>query len=174
MFSFSSQKGGHRSISKNGILRSVIAVGVFVPIGMGLTSFLSYSSTPSLNHRFFLIWPSRLDGLGGSRVENGDYVRFPHQDKETGGKVIYMMKRVGCRAGQALSVVGRDYYCDGGFIGRAKERNTKGEAVSNFVWNGTVPVGNFFAVADHRDSYDSRYYGFVPVEKITNKALPLF
>jgi len=132
---------------------------------------ITVSVTPSLGERVFALnrWPDV------QTLKIGDVVRFPFTDAVTGGQTVHFLKRVGCLPGQHLLVdQNKDYYCDGKYLGRAKGHNLKGEPVSNFVYDGPVPQSMFFAVASHKDSYDSRYYGFVDLRRITEKAYPLF
>lgn len=87
------------------------------------------------------------------------------------GRVI---KRVSCVPGERLETRGRDYYCNGMFLGRAKEVGRKGQKLDNFAFNGTVPEDRMFVTGDHPDSYDSRYWGFLSKEEVTASANPLF
>jgi conjugal transfer pilin signal peptidase TrbI len=155
---------------RNKIIRSSAAIVLFVSLGCAIPHYLTYSPTPSLGKRFFVMWPSHPEN-----VNRGDYVRYPHKDVVTENKEVFMLKRVGCQSGQSLKVTpDRGYLCDNRWLGRAKEKSIKGEPATNFVWDGVVPTGYFFATGDHKDSYDSRYYGFVPVNIVVAKAAPLF
>lgn len=161
-------------LKKTSLLSRAIAAVAFVSIGLVIPQFLTYSSSPSLGYHLFFMWPGWLVGKPDV-IKKGDLVRFPHQDKITGGKRVHMLKRVACQAGDILTVnADREYYCNGQYLGRAKEKSASGVAVSPFQWSGAVPNGVFFAAADHKDSYDSRYYGFISNEKVENKAWPLF
>ena len=141
-----------------------VAMGGLIP------QFLTYSSTNSLGERFFVMWPV----VGQPHAHPGDYVRFLHADAITEHKSLYMLKRVGCAAGQTLDVTPEGYLCDGKWLGVAKSHSAKGVPVTAFKWSGKVPDGYFFASAPHKDSYDSRYYGFVAESRVTAKAWPLF
>lgn len=150
--------------------RAFFAFLFWVPIGMVIPHFLTFSKSKSMGHAFFVMWPAR-----SSKISRGEIVRFPHRDTVTGGKTVYMLKRAGCAEGQLLSVNNnKEFFCDGAYLGKAKDRNAKGDLVKHFIWNGPVPKGFFFAVAEHKDSYDSRYYGLVPAGTVEQKAFPLF
>lgn len=156
--------------SKFNYKKAIFAVLLWVPIGMAIPQFLTFSRSESMGHPFFLMWPAL-----STKITRGEIVRFPHRDLVTDNKTVFMLKRVGCTEGRTLSVNdNNEYFCDGDYLGKAKERNSKGALVKHFVWNGAVPQGLFFAVANHKDSYDSRYYGFVPAKNIKQKAVPLF
>ena len=64
-------------------------------------------------------------------------------------------------------------FCGNRFLGVAKTKSMKGEPVQPFVFNGIVPINKVFATGGHKDSYDSRYFGFVERSKITGLAIPL-
>ena len=145
---------------------------VLVPLGLVIPQFLTFSASPSLRHHLFLMTPSWCRPEP-SAIQTGSLVRFPRQDEVTGGRKVYLLKRVGCLSKQSLKVSGKNYYCDGAYLGKAKEHDKKGRMVRNFEWDGPVPDGQFFAIADHKDSYDSRYYGFVELSKVENRAWPL-
>jgi len=87
---------------------------------------------------------------------------------------LTFIKRVGCSAGETLTVDGDYYYCNGTYLGRAKHRSRAGEKVEPFHFSGAVPAGMIFAIGDHPDSFDSRYYGFIPRDQILEVAWPLY
>lgn len=71
------------------------------------------------------------------------------------------VKRVACMSGERLIHSGRDFYCNGAFLATAKAWDRKGNPAAPFDFNGTIPDGKYFALGEHADSYDSRYWGFV-------------
>ena len=147
-------------------LVSLLAAGTFLPAKIAVTL------TPSLKHRVY--WLTRVP----SHAHRGDYVLF-HDSGHTarGGlkTTEELMKRVGCDEGDQLSVdLEKRFYCNGDYLVTAKERTIKGEPLQHFNYNGIVPKGSMFVMGDHRDSYDSRYFGFVGKDRITATALPLF
>ena len=89
------------------------------------------------------------------------------------GEPQRVTKRVGCSAGEELSREGRDFYCNGDFLGKAKEFSLKGERLTAFIYAGTVPEGKMFVASDHKDSYDSRYFGFIDKKKVLYVAYPI-
>ena len=131
---------------------------------------MTYSLTPSLSHRLFIL--NRNVDL--NKIKDGDIVRFPFSDSFTGGKV-YLLKRVGCVPGELLTADrDKNYFCGQRWLGHAKSMSSKGVPVASFKYTGEVPPGKFFAIADHKDSYDSRYIGFIDISSIEAKAYPVF
>lgn len=162
----------------NKLIKSVGVIAVCVAIGMWIPRQLTLSPTNSLAEHLFVLDKK----VTVSEIKQKDIVRFLYGDAVTKKAIrhlhmpeAHLLKRVGCIAGQSLNVTAKkEYYCNGSYLGRAKDKTLAGETAKNFVWNGIVPPGEFFAVADHVDSYDSRYFGFVALSKIEAKAYPLF
>jgi type IV secretory pathway protease TraF len=109
------------------------------------------------------------------KIERGDYVSltviYPYSEIPEEIKVV---KKIGCVEGQTLAVKGRNFYCDNFYLGRAREKTMSGKKVNMFVYNGKVPEGKVFLIAPHEYSFDSRYFGFVEVEKLELLLSPLF
>lgn len=83
------------------------------------------------------------------------------------------VKTLGCNEGEFLETRGREFFCNGISIGRAKEYTKKGKPLTPFYYRGTVPQGQYFAVGETKDSYDSKYWGFVRKEWIIGKVYKL-
>lgn len=80
---------------------------------------------------------------------------------------IKVSKKVGCIEGDRLEVKnGNAFYCNNVLIGYAKKTTKDGQPLTMFNFNGVVPKGKIFAYGTNKDSYDSRYYGFVDVSKV--------
>jgi signal peptidase I/conjugal transfer pilin signal peptidase TrbI len=76
--------------------------------------------------------------------------------------------------GDHLKTLDRLYYCNGEFLGWAKEYSLKGERVENFVYDGVVPTGNIFVMGEHKDSFDSRYFGFIEAMDVAAIGHPVY
>ena len=91
------------------------------------------------------------------------------------GEPLKTTKKVGCVSGDSLSVKWKKhYYCNGTYLGYAKDKSIKGNPVENFIHNGIIPEGMLFVIGDHPDSYDSKYFGFLRKENVKAIAYPIF
>lgn len=156
--------------SKNRLFKALAVIAACLASSQLVVKHLTISPTPSLGKTLFLM----TGHVDVSKLEDGEIVRFPFSDSFTKGRV-HLLKRVGCLPGEDLTVdANKLYYCNGRYLGKAKAESLSGLPVRNFNYNGPVPAGKFFAVASHKDSYDSRYYGFVDLALIEAKAYSLF
>lgn len=164
---------------KRAVSWKILAVLALIGIAGGLIpGRFCVTLTPSVKHRLFFL------DRDLSRVKKGDYVLFhldagklgdlPLPEGVREGETVRAVKRVACSQGEHLRVVGRDYFCDGEPIGRAKELSLKGAPLSHFVHDGPVPQGKLFLAGEHPDSFDSRYFGFVDKEALAARALPIW
>ncbi|HAM52308.1 MAG TPA: hypothetical protein DCP92_17035 [Nitrospiraceae bacterium] len=74
------------------------------------------------------------------------------------------VKKLGCAEGEQLESAGpegRDFYCNGQYLGTAKHFSKTGKPLKTFQYKGVVPKGYLFAIGETRDSYDSKFWGFV-------------
>jgi len=149
-----------------------LAITVLLVAGTLLPYKISVTLTPSLKHRIY--WLTR----NPDKVVRGDYVLFRHKelsDRMGMKKSEDVMKILGCNEGELLTVdVEKKFYCNGEYLVRAKDISLKGEPLQHFVFNGQVPKGVMFVMGQHKDSYDSRYFGFVDKSRILAKAYPIF
>lgn len=149
-----------------------MAITCLLVAGTLLPYKFSVTLTPSLKHRIY--WLTR----NPDKVVRGDYVLFHH--KELAAKVGMkkseeMLKVIGCNEGDQLTVdAEKKFYCNGEYMVRAKDISLKGEPLQHFVFNGLIPKGVMFVMGQHKDSYDSRYFGFVDKNRILAKAYPIF
>ncbi len=156
------------------VSKAQLAVFVLFAAAVSLIpSRFSVTITPSLDKRvFFISRDPQPDTL-----RKGDYVlldmssRYPGQVKP---KSELAIKRISCVSGDILDHAGRDYFCNGEFLGTAKETALSGVALDAFDFEGAMPPGKIFLSAPHKDSFDSRYFGFVDLAEIKAKAIPLF
>ncbi|HEY6874228.1 MAG TPA: S26 family signal peptidase [Geobacteraceae bacterium] len=147
------------------ILAAVVA-GTVIPRHIGIIL------TPSLDHRIF--WLSR----NPHHVGRGDYVHFV--DPELARKVGKpdtpdIFKRIRCDEGDILTVdAAKRFFCNGEFLGAAKDYSRKGEKMQYFTFNGKIPPGFMFVMGEHRDSYDSRYFGLKDKSRVRSRLYPIF
>lgn len=149
-----------------------LAITVLLVAGTLLPYKFSVTLTPSLKHRIY--WLTR----NPAKVVRGDYVLFRHKELSARmgmKKSEDVMKILGCNEGDLLTVdAEKKFYCNGKYLVRAKDISLKGEPLQHFVFNGMIPKGAMFVMGQHKDSYDSRYFGFVDKNRILAKAYPIF
>ncbi len=153
--------------------------------GLLIPSRFSVTMTPSLIHRIYLI--SRITDareirkdryvlftMRNSYMRNGQPVDVMSavvaERKHVNGKPSVpapVMKIARCGPGNYLRVANRRYYCNDTYLGTAKEHSLRGEKVDNFVYDDVIPQGKLFVMGEHRDSFDSRYFGFIEVTDVT-------
>jgi signal peptidase I/conjugal transfer pilin signal peptidase TrbI len=154
---------------------SLIIIVVLLLTAYFLDTHLTFSSTKSNSYRLFFI----TKNVNVKNLKSGDYVLFDFsKDKhvrEVSGKsnTTVLIKRVGCTSGENLVVVNRKYFCNGNYLCTAKRYSLKKRPLSNFIYNGTIPEGKVFVFGDKKDSYDSRYFGFIDEKEIFAKAYPI-
>lgn len=125
--------------------------------------------TPSLKYTIFY-----LREIKGDEIMPGNYVRFTLNHPTISSlKFKKTIKKAVCVGGQELTVVHKDYYCNGVYLGTAKEYSLKGEMVDNFKYNGIIPAGSLFVMGHSKNSFDSRYFGFIRMTDVEKVAIPL-
>ena len=164
--------------------RGLMLLAAFL-FGLVIPSRFSVTTTPSLIHRVYLIsciTDAReikkdsyvLFAMRKSYITNGQPVdvmstvllEHEHRDGKPSAPAP-VMKIARCVPGEYLHVADRRYYCNDHYLGTAKEYSLRGEKVGNFVYDGVIPEGRIFVMGEHRDSFDSRYYGFIEVTDVT-------
>ncbi len=147
-----------------GVFTFFVAATWFVPRHIAVTV------TPSLRCRVFYLESGTVREL-----RRGNYVMFALDHPVTREfKIRKAIKEVVCVGGDRLFVSGKDYYCNGDRLGRAKGMSLRGARVDNFKYNGVVPAGSLFVMGHSKDSFDSRYFGFIRVGDVENIAHPIF
>ena len=146
-------------------------MGALVAAGMLIPSRFAVTLTPSTEHRVFFL----KKGPSTGELKKGAYVmldiRSEYVDHGTPHLVI---KRIACTGGEVLNTVGCSFYCNGREIAVAKNLSLKGEDLPLFRYTGEIPSDSVFVTGQHRDSFDSRYFGFVRNEEVKAVACPLF
>jgi signal peptidase I len=124
--------------------------------------------------------------------QTGQYVVIKTDETDPFAKGKLITKKIGCSPGEVLKIVGDDYFCNEEWLGRAKHYSRTGIPVKPFnpcntdisvklftsfntsICERVVPEGSYFVIGTNKDSYDSRYFGFVSKEKIVSKVIPLW
>ena len=164
--------------------RLLMLLAAFI-FGLLIPSRFSVTVTPSLIHRIYLI--SLI--ADAREIKKDSYVLFimrksyvtngqpadvmsavlsgeKHKDGKPSAPAP-VMKIARCIPGEYLRVADRRYYCNDEYLGTAKEHSLRGEKVDNFVYDDVIPQGKLFVMGEHRDSFDSRYFGFIEVTDVT-------
>jgi type IV secretory pathway protease TraF len=159
-----------KRLNRKQLFIPAVALVLVIPaLCLTLPRYFCVALPPSLFHKLF--WVDK----DMSRIGRGDYVLFSHNDMATRGKTMQMVKLVGCGEGDMLTVDNiKRYYCNGEYLGRAKDKGLNGTPLRNFAWNGPVPKGMILPMGQHKDSYDGRYYGFIAKNEVKSKAHPVF
>ena len=148
----------------------LIALSVVSVLLLLVHQRIAVTVTPSLRYRVFY-----LTDCSGKEIRKGEYVLFNLDHPVTWDLSFKKtIKQVVCASGDRLAVIDRDYYCNGLFIGRAKDVSLRNESVTNFVYSGEVPARSLFVMGHNKDSSDSRYFGFISSSDVEKMAYPLF
>lgn len=141
-------------------------------LGAWLMSHIDVTLSPSNSARVF--WVQRKPSSGDKL--KGKYILFdePKNSYITDPKTLNTTKKIMCEGGDLLTVEGDWYYCDGRFLGVGKHFTLKGLPVKLFIFNGTVPKDSLFVMGTHKDSFDSRYFGFINTTDVKAIEYPLF
>lgn len=111
-------------------------------------------------------------------IARGDLVMFELHHPIAGPDPVNVTKYALCLPGDRLAVVetgqrsadregqGR-YYCNGKLLGISLPITSKGLKLAHFRWNGPVPAGLAYVGSRHPRGFDSRYFGFVAIERLT-------
>ena len=150
-------------------LKAFLLVIIVALAGAQVPEHLSWNESDSVKPRLFFLVKAPV------QIEKGDYVIFTPKniDPYINGKTL--VKKVTCNEGDTLTKKGKDYFCNGNiFLGKAKDFSLKGERLRNFIYNGIIPKGFCFVSGSDKDSYDSRYWGFLRKNDIEARAYPVF
>ncbi len=128
---------------------------------------ISITITPSLRSRIYLLDRYPTNDI----IKRGRFVLFTlHTDLTKNAKKV--IKKIACAEGDQLTVRDLYYFCNGIYLGVAKEYTLDGKELDHFVYEGVIPDGKIFLYSHHVDSYDSRYYGFMEVKNVEAIAYP--
>lgn len=152
----------------------VSCVTAFIVVCYALFSHLGVNVTPSVPFRFYY-----HTSLNGHKLERGDYIlfKFPKNQLYENQK-LPVVKEIACLTGQNLQTYqGKDkiiYACNGTVVSELKRfKRPNGDRLDIFIYNGIIPPNNYFVIGASEDSYDSKYWGFVPYANILRIVHPI-
>jgi len=150
----------------------IIFILILISLGIYIPQKINVIISNSLDKRFFYIQKFSKD----INLKYGDYVIFILQSKFiNNNKPVEVTKKVGCVENENLEIkYNKHYFCNGKFLGIAKDKSKKGEPVENYKIEGPIQKGYIFVIGDHPDSYDSKYFGPIKKEEIKYIAYPIF
>jgi len=150
-------------------LKTILLVALAALAASLIPQRIAVTLTPSVRHRIYLLdrAPEKQN------ISKTSYVLLRIDSKYLGGARI-TIKQVACREGDTLRVEEARYYCNNVYLGKAKAFSLKGERVGHFNYDGVIPADDLFVFADHPDSFDSRYFGFVRKDDVLAIAYPIF
>ena len=169
--------GAYAAIVWAAIRRYPRAWGAFALVsvaGLVFSQYYSLRFTLTESMPYHLVLVEKSPPAPGS-LRRGDLVawRWP-------GGLIYpegavFLKMVKGLPGDEVTRIGRDFFVQGEYVGRAKTASRFGHPLEANQ-PGKVPDGCYYLYAPHKDSLDSRYAaaGYVPHERILGKAYGLF
>lgn len=142
--------------------------------GLCLFLFLKFICCPIIIRDVSLPYHFGIACRVCNSINKGDIIGFKKYfpDKYIPDDVV-LIKKVACDSGDRLFVMDKVYYCNDKLISIAKDKDRKGNKVDNFKFNGVIPDGKLFVIGTNKDSYDSKYFGFIDASKIIYKIYPL-
>lgn len=140
-------------------MRSLIVLSLLGLIGFSF-KHMTIQITPSMNHTLYV--------FSSALPQKGDRVNFWFQHPLVlDNKRVKFVKKIRCVAGDNL-VFGNDmFFCNGDLIGMASPIKLAGKTIPVFEFNGVIPDGMAFVLGESPNSFDSRYWGFISMSKMT-------
>ncbi len=159
-----------QKLSRSKKLYLYVGVISLLFLGTFIAQRIAITTSPSLINRVFF-----LDNRPELKIEKGDYVLFTKSYSLINeGKPLRVIKKIACLEGDMFRNLGKKYYCNGEYLGMAKEESIQGEKLNNFLYDGEVPEVKLVVWGYSKDSLDTRYFGFLEREKVEAIAHPIW
>lgn len=111
-------------------------------------------------------------------IAKGDYVMFTLHHPIAGPKPVTVTKHALCMPGERLTRIetpsvaapnARDghYFCNGKLLGVSLPYGIHGLKLEHMQWSGVIPPGMIYVGSHHPRGFDSRYFGLVPLTRLT-------
>lgn len=145
--------------------------------GLVLPQRIIIATSDSLDHRIFFKVP-----VDTARIKNGDFLLFQLQRGEHTPFIRkgikennVLIKEVGCIPADLLTKDADGvFFCNQTRLGKALTKDSKGNVLPAFDFNGPVPQKSYFMIGTNPRSFDSRYFGLIHDDAFLSKALPLW
>jgi len=118
---------------------------------------LNITMSKSVDHRIF--W------LSQESVQKNDYIVFNLSNALLEKPPVKITKKIVCISGEYLKIEHNKVFCNNSFLGVQKHYTHDGRTLPLFKFNGKIPADNLFVMGTHKDSFDSRYWGFVDLNQ---------
>lgn len=143
-------------------LRELFVIGALVFGGHLAAHRLSISLTDSVDATLLV--------RNEAPLVKDDFVSFILFDERAPNGQARVMKRMICLPGDELRYDAKErvFFCNDVAVGYVKPKALDGTALEPFSWAGnTIPPGYAYVGGGHKDSYDSRYFGLVSLDRLT-------
>ncbi len=147
-------------------LALVLGAGV---LGTLLPRHVGISESRSLTHTVFFLSHDHPAEIG-----RGEYLQFGLKDDPHVGDRILIKRVVGVPGDELETTADGRCLVNGVAVCVAKPYSLKGERLAWFKFSGRIPSGRYFVCGEHKDSYDSRYFGLVDGRDVVSMAYPVF
>ena len=135
-----------------------------------MVGFLGINASPSIPAKEFSV--SKLD----TDLERGQLVAFRYYGEFYPHNTNMAKYVVGLPGDEVTADENRNFYINGQFVGRAKEKSMSQEPLEMNTFRGKIPYGKFWYMTPEKDSFDSRYAlaGLGDMQDVEGKAYILF
>lgn len=150
------------------------ACAIVIPVGLATCWAMAqviWVMSPSID-----VWAvRRAPGL----IVKGDLVLFSLSHPLAGPEPVQVTKYALCFPGERISMIEKPsttalnefdgwYYCEGKLLGISKPFGRNGQRLDHWrPANGLILPGTIYVGSHHVSGFDSRYYGPVPIERLT-------
>lgn len=153
-----------------------IAIGISAPL-----AFVAARFVPQVT----LVMSPSIEALAVTKspgpIKKGDYVMYRLVHPIAGPKPVSVTKHALCMPGDRLTMIEKPsmsgaqfrdalFFCNGVLLGTALPLTHDGRKLSHAQWTGTIPAGLVYIGSHHPRGFDSRYFGLVPITRLTRMA----
>lgn len=157
-------------------LKQIAAIGLLVILLVGVyygLQHIGFNATTSLDFRLYY-----HTAYMSEKAKKGDYILFELPENELYPAGLKVVKSIACMPGDTLETKAFqdkiNYYCNDALISTATIFKTStGEPIHPYLFGGIIPEAVVFVLGDKNNSFDSRYWGFLPEADIERSVHPI-